>query len=44
MSNDLDTPAALSAIDAWATATLTGVEVESTSDVSRAIDAIFGIV
>jgi L-cysteine:1D-myo-inositol 2-amino-2-deoxy-alpha-D-glucopyranoside ligase len=44
MSNDLDTPAALSAIDAWATATLNGVEVESTSDVSRAIDAIFGIV
>jgi len=44
MSNDLDTPAALSAIDAWATATLTGVEVESTSDVSKAVDAIFGIV
>jgi L-cysteine:1D-myo-inositol 2-amino-2-deoxy-alpha-D-glucopyranoside ligase len=44
MSNDLDTPAALAAVDAWATATLTGVEVESTSDVSRAIDAIFGIV
>jgi L-cysteine:1D-myo-inositol 2-amino-2-deoxy-alpha-D-glucopyranoside ligase len=44
MSDDLDTPAALSAIDAWAAATLTGVKAESTIDVSRAIDAIFGIV
>jgi L-cysteine:1D-myo-inositol 2-amino-2-deoxy-alpha-D-glucopyranoside ligase len=44
LSNDLDTPAALDAVDAWAATTLTGVEVESTSDVSRAIDAIFGIV
>jgi L-cysteine:1D-myo-inositol 2-amino-2-deoxy-alpha-D-glucopyranoside ligase len=44
MSNDLDTPEALKVIDAWATETLTGAAVESTDGVTKAIDAILGIV
>jgi len=44
MSNDLDTPAVLVAIDAWADDTLSGAAVESTSEVAKAIDAILGIV
>lgn len=44
MSNDLDTPVALKAIDAWASETLSGVAVESTGEVAEAVDAILGIV
>ena len=44
MRNDLDTPSALKAIDDWATATLAGAEVEATSEVALAIDAILGII
>lgn len=44
MSNDLDTPAALKAIDAWATETLSGAAVESTDQVAEVVDAILGIV
>ena len=44
MRNDLDTPSALKAIDDWATATLAGAEVEATSEVAVAIDAILGII
>jgi L-cysteine:1D-myo-inositol 2-amino-2-deoxy-alpha-D-glucopyranoside ligase len=44
MSNDLDTPEALNAIDTWASETLTGSAIESTGEVVRAIDAILGIV
>ena len=44
MRNDLDTPSALKAIDDWATATLAGAEVDATSEVAVAIDAILGII
>lgn len=44
MSNDLDTPAALKAVDDWAKETLSGAEVESTGDVARVVDAILGII
>lgn len=44
MSNDLDTPAALKAVDDWAKETLSGAEVESTGEVARVVDAILGII
>ena len=43
MSNDLDTPAALKAVDDWAKETISGAEVESTGEVAKAVDAILGI-
>jgi L-cysteine:1D-myo-inositol 2-amino-2-deoxy-alpha-D-glucopyranoside ligase len=44
MSNDLDTPAVLKAIDDWASETLSGAAVDSTSELAEAVDAILGIV
>jgi L-cysteine:1D-myo-inositol 2-amino-2-deoxy-alpha-D-glucopyranoside ligase len=44
MSNDLDTPAALKAVDDWAEETISGSEVESTGEVARVVDAILGII
>jgi L-cysteine:1D-myo-inositol 2-amino-2-deoxy-alpha-D-glucopyranoside ligase len=44
MSNDLDTPAVLKAIDTWATETLFGAAVDSTAEVADAVNAILGIV
>lgn len=44
MCNDLDTPNTLRAIDEWARETLSGAELESTSEARNAIDAILGIV
>ncbi|MGA0003570.1 MAG: cysteine--1-D-myo-inosityl 2-amino-2-deoxy-alpha-D-glucopyranoside ligase [Candidatus Nanopelagicales bacterium] len=44
MSNDLDTPAALKAVDDWARETISGAEVESSGEVAKVVDAILGIV
>ena len=44
MSNDLDTPAALKAVDDWARETISGAEVESTGEVAKVVDAILGII
>lgn len=44
MSNDLDTPAVLIAIDHWAGETLSGIAVEPTDEVAKAIDAFLGII
>ena len=44
MRNDLDTPSALKAIDIWAAETLAGTQLDETSEVAVAIDAILGII
>ena len=44
MRNDLDTPSALKALDVWAAETLAGAQLEATSEVAVAIDAILGII
>ena len=44
MRNDLDTPSALKALDVWATETLAGAQLDATSEVAVAIDAILGII
>ena len=44
MRNDLDTPSALKAIDVWAAETLAGAQLDATSEVAVAIDAILGII
>lgn len=44
MRNDLDTPSTLKAIDVWATETLAGAQLDATSEVAVAIDAILGII
>ena len=44
MSQDLDTPSSLQALDSWAFETLAGAGLESTQDVAQGIDAIFGII
>lgn len=44
MRKDLDTPSALKAIDVWAAETLAGAQLDSTSEVAVAIDAILGII
>jgi L-cysteine:1D-myo-inositol 2-amino-2-deoxy-alpha-D-glucopyranoside ligase len=44
MRNDLDTPSALIAIDIWAAETLAGAQLDATSEVAVAIDAILGII
>lgn len=44
MRNDLDTPSALKAIDIWAAETLAGKQLDETSEVAVAIDAILGII
>ena len=44
MSNDLDTPTALTAVDDWAKETISGAEVESTGEVAKVVDAILGII
>jgi L-cysteine:1D-myo-inositol 2-amino-2-deoxy-alpha-D-glucopyranoside ligase len=44
MSNDLDTPAALKAVDDWARETISGADVESTGEVAKVVDAILGII
>ena len=43
MRNDLDTPSALKALDVWAAETLAGAQLDATSEVAVAIDAILGI-
>jgi L-cysteine:1D-myo-inositol 2-amino-2-deoxy-alpha-D-glucopyranoside ligase len=45
LSNDLDSPAALAVVDAWAEAALSGVgeDVEAPALMSRAVDALLGI-
>ena len=44
MRNDLDTPSALKALDVWAAETLAGAQLDATSEVAVAIDAILGII
>ena len=44
MRNDLDTPSALKALDVWAAETLAGAQLDATSEVALAIDAILGII
>ena len=44
LGKDLDTPAAIQLVDTWAQQTLSGDEIEATSSVSIAVDAILGIV
>ncbi len=44
LSQDLDTPAAIQLVDTWAQQTVSGDEIEATSSVSIAVDAILGIV
>lgn len=44
MRNDLDTPSALKALDVWAAETLAGAQLNATSEVAVAIDAILGII
>ena len=44
MRNDLDTPSALKALDIWAAETLAGAQLDATSEVAVAIDAILGII
>ena len=45
LSNDLDSPAALAVVDAWAEAALSGVgeDTEAPALMSRAVDALLGI-
>jgi L-cysteine:1D-myo-inositol 2-amino-2-deoxy-alpha-D-glucopyranoside ligase len=45
LSDDLDTPAALAAVDAWATEALTGQghDADSPTQVSAAVDALLGV-
>jgi L-cysteine:1D-myo-inositol 2-amino-2-deoxy-alpha-D-glucopyranoside ligase len=45
LADDLDTPAALAAIDAWATETLTqrGQDVDTPAQLDTAVDALLGI-
>jgi L-cysteine:1D-myo-inositol 2-amino-2-deoxy-alpha-D-glucopyranoside ligase len=43
LSDDLDTPGALAAVDAWADAALAGTGTSDTAEVALAVDALLGV-